>query len=353
MDGGFTKLYGERLLRSSIWLEPVEVRVLWLFFLASADPDGVVDVPNVKVMAHLANMPLEATERALAVLESPDPGSRSTELGGRRVVREGTHWVVVTHSKYRELRTFKQVRDAKRQTVARALAKCDSDGRVQKVAAEAEADPEANSEADPEREEKSAKTSAPVSSRSDRSAAAAIRSEIAELSARYGQALLERAMNVCASTRKSGMMAPGRWLAFLRNASKYPLDAVEVAMRVFCEKHADGVKAERYLLGIVRGEAKALSNGKSARPDQETLERVKKYYGRLLDGVGSQPSWPDSSLRDADAIARWGSGFGDPKEALSQAFHGFEADEWAKQRGYPISSLAKNIAKYHLAGAAA
>lgn len=134
MSGGFVKIYGGKLLRSSLWLESAEVRVLFLGMLAEAGADGVVDIPSTKVLAHRMNLTLEQTERALAVLEAPDDGSRTPDDDGRRVRRVGAAWHVVNYQNYRELQTERQLADAKRQVSKREADKlrtrADADGRV-------------------------------------------------------------------------------------------------------------------------------------------------------------------------------------------------------------------------------
>jgi len=110
---GFVKLYGTKLLKSTLWLEPLEVRMLFITMLALADRDGIVDVPGARVLARAANMDVEEVERALAVLEAPDPDSRTPDEDGRRVIRDGSVWRVVNYAKYREFRSEAQERHRK------------------------------------------------------------------------------------------------------------------------------------------------------------------------------------------------------------------------------------------------
>jgi len=108
MAGGFVKIYGSKLLTSSLWDEDPAARLVFLSMLALADADGIVDCPNVKTLARVLNLPIDYVETALTVLEGPDPGSRSTALEGRRVVREGSAWRLVNYAEYREFRSAKQ-----------------------------------------------------------------------------------------------------------------------------------------------------------------------------------------------------------------------------------------------------
>lgn len=343
-EGGFTKLYGQRLLRSSVWMEPVEVRVLWLFFLAAADKNGYVDIPNTTVLAHLANMPLEATERALAVLEAPDPGSRSKEHEGRRLVREESGWTLVTHSKYREIQTPRQLADAERKRIERASKPADTSnlsmdklGHVQMSAP----DTDPNSDSDAESSSPTEKTTP----------AGGVTGVIASFEARYEPGLAAEARQACSLSRRNGKMRDSVWLPVLERLAKYPAEVVNQALHSFCERHADGNKDERYLIGLVRGFAKR-SDSSVTGSSREMVERVKTFYSRLLETVETKPSWPEDSVRNAEAIARWAHSFDDPKGALACAFSGFEGDSWARQNAYPLGALAKHASKYHRAGVA-
>lgn len=139
------KVYGT-ILDSSVWGEPLAVRVVWIAMLAMADKNGVVAASSDGI-ARRANVPLKATEKALAVLESPDPRSKSPDYDGRRIERIDGGWKILNYERYRDKRSDKQVKDANRQKRHR-------DGNVterdvtpshttsQRVAAEAEADTE-------------------------------------------------------------------------------------------------------------------------------------------------------------------------------------------------------------------
>lgn len=118
----FTKLFGHRLMTSSLWLEPPDVLKLFLSMLFQADETGLVSITGVKTLAASAEMNLEATERALAILEAPDPASRSRDQDGRRVVRVEhplPGWMVVNARRYRHAQTKHQAFDAERKRKAR------------------------------------------------------------------------------------------------------------------------------------------------------------------------------------------------------------------------------------------
>jgi hypothetical protein len=123
MTVAFVKLYGTRLLRSTLWMESIEARLLFLGMLAESDWEGFVDIPSVHVLAHRMNMTIQQTQDALRVLEGPDAGSRSPEMDGRRVYRDGSGWRIVNAEKYRELRSDRQEVDRARKAEQRAAAK--------------------------------------------------------------------------------------------------------------------------------------------------------------------------------------------------------------------------------------
>lgn len=112
MSNGFVKIYGS-ILQSSIWLENAETKVLWITMLAMADQRGMVDA-SVIGLAHAANISREKCEAALATLSSPDPNSKSKQFGGRRVRATKGVWLILNYTRYREVRTAKQVSEAER-----------------------------------------------------------------------------------------------------------------------------------------------------------------------------------------------------------------------------------------------
>jgi hypothetical protein len=116
----FVKLYVGRMATSSLWEEPPETRLLFIWFLGVADIDGYVLPHTEATIARLANLPIDAVRRAVATLESPDPNSRTKSHEGRRLLKqEDGGWIVANAGIYREMRTYKQVSDAARQARAR------------------------------------------------------------------------------------------------------------------------------------------------------------------------------------------------------------------------------------------
>jgi hypothetical protein len=133
----FVKLYFGRMSTSSLWEEPPETRLLFIWFIGVADGDGYVLPHTVTNLARLANLPLDKTKAALETLESPDEGSRTKAYDGRRLLkREDGGWTVVNAGLYREMRTAKQVADAARQAEHRAKSRKRRKSRAKRDVAE-------------------------------------------------------------------------------------------------------------------------------------------------------------------------------------------------------------------------
>ena len=119
MDG-YTKLHAV-ILDSSIWLEPMHVRILWITMLAMADANGLVEA-SVRGLAARARITPEECAEGLKSLSGPDPDSRDGTDGER--IREVEHcvWFIINHEKYRDRQTRRQALTAAR--VRRHRQKC-------------------------------------------------------------------------------------------------------------------------------------------------------------------------------------------------------------------------------------
>lgn len=120
MGDGYVKIYGDRLLNSSLHLERWQPRLLFVEMLAMADRYGWVNTPSERVLAQRANLSLDDTRAGLAVLEAPDPESRTPTDDGRRLVRKQGGWQIVNYEHYRDFRTEKQEADRVRAAEKRA-----------------------------------------------------------------------------------------------------------------------------------------------------------------------------------------------------------------------------------------
>lgn len=108
----FVKLYGS-ILYSTVWLEPLPTKVIWITMLALADWEGLV-AASVPGLAKIAGVDREDCEAALLTLLSPDPDSKTKEDEGRRIREVDGGWKIINHGKYRDMRTENQVKTAQR-----------------------------------------------------------------------------------------------------------------------------------------------------------------------------------------------------------------------------------------------
>lgn len=98
---GYTKLFST-ILTSTIWQEPIEVKVLWITMLALSDKNGYVS-GSIPGLAHVAGISLEACQKGIQCLSSPDSFSRTKIEDGRRIRETDGGWELVNHAKYRVL----------------------------------------------------------------------------------------------------------------------------------------------------------------------------------------------------------------------------------------------------------
>jgi hypothetical protein len=91
------------LLDSSLWASASpSTRCVWITFLLDADPEGCIPT-SVPGLARRANVPLEEAREAIALLEAPDPDSRTPDFEGRRVEKVAGGWRVLNFIAKREL----------------------------------------------------------------------------------------------------------------------------------------------------------------------------------------------------------------------------------------------------------
>lgn len=108
-----------KILDSSIWLEPIPTRVVWLTLIAAMDEDGFAQFASVANLAHRARVSQKSAEEAIMSLEGPDANSSDPENDGRRIERVPGGWVVLNACKYRDLVTREISRQQTRARVAK------------------------------------------------------------------------------------------------------------------------------------------------------------------------------------------------------------------------------------------
>ena len=101
MGAGYTKLFGNDLLQSSVWQEDLHVKVVWIAMLALTNEKGVV-AASVPGLARSAGVTISQCEEALAKFLSPDKYSRTKEHEGRRIEEVDGGWRLLNHAAYRK-----------------------------------------------------------------------------------------------------------------------------------------------------------------------------------------------------------------------------------------------------------
>lgn len=93
-----------KIIDSSVWMENLEVRVLFTTLLAVKDRDNVVRGSLFNI-SRWANMEEEVVMRAMEVLMSPDTRRKEKQAHeGRRVERLGDEeWLMLNGDKYQKL----------------------------------------------------------------------------------------------------------------------------------------------------------------------------------------------------------------------------------------------------------
>jgi hypothetical protein len=147
---GYAKLWGT-IVHSTIWRETPETKVVWVTMLALADSTGYVGA-SVPGLADVARVSVDACRAALGLFLAPDPDSRTTDYGGRRIREESGGWRLLNYGKHREgvdqEHRRKQNREASRRHRERRklAASAETSARVsesKQLSAQAEAEAEA------------------------------------------------------------------------------------------------------------------------------------------------------------------------------------------------------------------
>lgn len=144
-------------------MEPDNVRILFMMFIAIMDEDGFVNLASEKNVAHRAIMDLEDTKKALKVLESPDPDSSNPANEGRRIERVPGGWVVLNANEYRGLAKREHQKELNRKRVQKHRSKngCNApvmEGNEPVTPSEAEAEANTDTKTDTKTEKKPPKS---------------------------------------------------------------------------------------------------------------------------------------------------------------------------------------------------
>lgn len=110
---GFAKL-SDTLVYSSILREDDGVFKVFFLILSQTRQDGVSPI-SADFIAAVTRKPDDEVERCLAILEAPDPKSKSLAEDGRRIERVDGGFRVVNYRKYREDADTETVREYERE----------------------------------------------------------------------------------------------------------------------------------------------------------------------------------------------------------------------------------------------
>lgn len=97
----YTKLFNS-IITSTIWSEDDQTRIVWITMLAIADKNGEVQ-GSIPGLARIAGVPVEACRAAITKFLSPDVDSRTKDDEGRRIETIEGGWLLLNHSKYRDM----------------------------------------------------------------------------------------------------------------------------------------------------------------------------------------------------------------------------------------------------------
>lgn len=125
MTGSWTRLMSG-IVHSTVWQNPLHVKVVWITLLAMKDDKGMV-YTSMPGLAHTAGVTLEQCKEAIDQFLAPDPYSSSQEFEGRRIEKVDRGFFVLNHFKFRDWKEDglrqknreKQARYRERQKVGR------------------------------------------------------------------------------------------------------------------------------------------------------------------------------------------------------------------------------------------
>jgi len=91
-----------------------EALVTFQQMIVLCDSNGIIDV-TPRALASRTGIPIEIIDKGIAILERPDPQSRSAAMNGQRIHRLDEHrdwgWQIVNHEKYRDRKSAHEKRE--------------------------------------------------------------------------------------------------------------------------------------------------------------------------------------------------------------------------------------------------
>lgn len=137
----FTKLFSS-ITESTVWMEPANIRLVWITMLAMSDRLGRVWA-SVPGLAARARVPDEDCRKALKLFMEPDLDSRTKDNEGRRIEPIDGGWRLLNHAKYRAIRDKEAILESKRRYINKRRKRERDVENVERCRANAEAYTEA------------------------------------------------------------------------------------------------------------------------------------------------------------------------------------------------------------------
>jgi hypothetical protein len=108
MADSYVKLFNS-ILKSTVWEEDPETRIVWITLLVEANRDGEV-FASVPGLARVANVSREKVEAALDKFHEPDADSSSPAHDGRRIETINGGWRILNFERYNERKSYEYLR---------------------------------------------------------------------------------------------------------------------------------------------------------------------------------------------------------------------------------------------------
>ena len=129
MTEGYTKL-DNNIITSSVWSETSDTRVVWITLLTLSGFDGKVK-SSIPGLARIANVSLEACEKALDIFLKPDSYSRNKKHKGCRLKEMEGGWEILNRGLYQQksysrAKYYQDWRAQQRNSCATGLKQCET-----------------------------------------------------------------------------------------------------------------------------------------------------------------------------------------------------------------------------------
>lgn len=144
---GYAKVFSS-IVTSSLWCMEHAVLRIWIAMLTTCNSEGVVE-GSVPGFASLCRVTIEEMEKAVKVLSSPDPHSRTQDFEGRRIEVIPGGWKILNYKSYRDKGQEKEGSKAPfmRLSRQRAKARLEAEGNGNALPEDATSYPTANANA--------------------------------------------------------------------------------------------------------------------------------------------------------------------------------------------------------------